>query len=103
MAGQPKRGVLGLRRTRELEYVVRADDGRRRYVDRECAIVQSGNRGAVQDPRGLRVPGRRLLRPGRRLGGGEPRDLGRGGRLVALLLRRGRGTRPPPGAPPFLP
>src|SRR3989475_6233525 len=88
VAGQPKRGVLGLRRTRKLEYVVRADDGRRRYVDSGCPIVQSGKRGAVQDPRGLRVPGRRLLRPGRRLGRDEPRDLGRGGRLLALLLWR---------------
>src|SRR3989475_9616517 len=99
MAGQPKRGVLGLRRTRELEYVVRADDGRRRYVDREPAIVQSGKRGTVQDPRGLRIPGRRLLRPRRRLGGDQPRELGRAGRPAALLVRRRAGAAPALAAP----
>src|SRR6266581_713066 len=68
--------------------MVRADHRRRNRVDRERPVVESRGRGVLQDAGRLLLPRRRLLRPGRRLGRDEPCDLGRGGRLVTVLLRR---------------
>src|SRR3989442_9780427 len=57
-------------------------------MGREGPVVESREQGAVQEAARVRVPGRRLLRPGRRLERDQPPDLGRGGRIVAVLLRR---------------